>query len=537
MRKWRVLAILLCITLGLTSLTGCKKSEGSKETDVQGTTEGQVTDNSSEASSTNLNQTGFPIVNEPVSLTVFGARDPNQASWKDMKFYQDYEKMSNITLNFQEVPNDGFVEKKQLVFASNELPDVFIRCSFTPAEITQYGVESQQLIPLDDLIEQYAPNLKKLMESDSTIKDGITASDGHIYTLPAVDLSESGHISFKQFINTKWLKTLGMEVPKTTEELKAVLQAFKEKDPNGNGEQDEIPLGIRDTDSVYTLGGSFGLEHQMKDTYNLVDGKLHNWLGDEEFKQYLQFLNELYTGGLLWSDYYKNDLASWRSNLASAAYGVMYMPYTDVFKNVEDQYEGFDALTGPGGSSIWADANNSDAVIGAFAISNSCKDPEAAMRWVDYFYSEEGSIFCRYGVEGDTFNYDESGVPQISAEIANAEEGFMTALGKINLVPGGGFPSLITDKTDGIVASQKTKDAAALLSDNLPGTIVPKPALSIEDGERANAIEQDLFTYRNEAVTKFIIGEWGFDKWDDYCKTLEKTGIKELETIYNNAIK
>lgn len=537
MKKWKVLAVLLCMVLCLTNLAGCKKSEGGKEADKQSAANGKTSEEATVTPSSNLNQEGFPIVNDPVTMTVFGSRDPNHAKWKDVRIFKEYEKMSNIQMDYQEVPNDGFTEKKQLLFASNELPDVFIRCSFTPAEITQYGVESQQLIPLDNLIEQYAPNLKKLMEKDSTIKDAITASDGHIYTLPSVDLSESGHISFKQFINTKWLKAVGMEVPKTTEDLKAVLHAFKDKDPNGNGEQDEIPLGIRDTGAIYSLGGSFGLEHQMRDTYNLVDGKLHNWLCDDEFKEYLQFLNELYTEGLLWSDYYKNDLASWRSNLASAAYGVMYMPYTDVFKNVEDQYEGFDALTGPNGSSIWSDVNISDSVIGAFAISNTCKEPEAAIRWVDYFYGDEGSVFCRYGIEGETFQYDENGQPQISDDIANAKEGFMTALGKINLVPGGGFPSLITDKTDGIVASQKTKEAAALLSDNLPGTIVPKPALSIEDGERVNTIEQDLFTYRDEAVTKFIIGEWGFNKWDDYCKTMEKTGIKELETIYNNSLK
>jgi len=540
MKTKRVLALLMCITLFLMGLSGCKKSDVSVDADKPSTSNEQGSesgDGTAVTPASNLNLEGFPVVNEPVTITVFGARDPNHAEWKDVRVLQEYEKMTNVHMEYQEVPNDGFTEKKQLLFAANELPEVFIRPGFTSAEITMYGVESQQLIQLDSLIEQYAPNFMKVMQEDPSIREAITASDGHIYTLPSVDFSASGHISFKQWINTEWLKAVGMEEPTTTDELKEVLRAFKTEDPNGNGEQDEIPLGIRQTSSIYSLGGSFGLEFQMRDTYNMVDGKLHNWLCDDEFKEYLQFLNELYEEGLLWPDYYKDDLPSWRSNLAAAAYGAMYMPYTDVFMNVEDQYTGFDALTGPKGANIWSDVISSTTVIGAFAISNTCQNPEAAMRWVDYFFSDEGSVFFRFGIEGETFNYDEKGQPMIVDEIKKAEEGFMTALGKINLVPGGGFPSVITDATDGIVASQKTKDAAVLLMDNIPAIIYSKPSLSIEDGERVNAIEQDLSIYRDESVTKFIIGEWNFDKWQDYCDTLEKNGLRELETIYTNALK
>ncbi len=538
MKKTKVLALLLCILLGAASLYGCAKPDDGKKNEPGKSKEQEAdTENPEDGTVSNLNEEGFPIVNEKITMTVFGARDPNHDEWEKVRVFQEYENKSNIHMDYQEVPNDGFDEKKQLLFAGNELPDLFIRANFTRAEITMYGVESQQLIPLEDLIEQYAPNLMKLMDQDPSIRSAITASDGHIYTLPSLDFSATGQMGFKQWINKDWLAAVGMEVPATVEELKAILYAFRDKDPNGNGEKDEIPLGIRQTSSVYSLGGSFGLEYQMKDTYKLVDGKLHNWLCDDEFKEYLQYLNELYSEGLLWQDYYKDDLPSWRSNLASAAYGAMYMPYTDVFVNVEDQYIGYDALTGPRGDKIWSDVTNSTTGIGAFAISNTCASPEAAVRWVDYFYGDEGSIFFRYGVEGETFVYDESGQPKISEDILKAEEGFMTALGKVNLVPGGGFPHVITDATDGIVASQKTKDAAALLKDNFPSTVYAKPALGLEDGERVNALEQDLFTYRDESVTRFIIGELSFDKWEEYCNTLEKNGIRELEEIYNNALK
>ena len=145
-------------------------------------------------------------------------------------------------------------------------------------------------------------------------------------------------------------------------------------------------------------------------------------------------------------------------------------------------------------------------------------------------------MFFAFGEEGTTWHRDENGLPVFNDEILNAEEGFMTALGKINMVPGGGFPCLRVDETDGVVASQRTKEAAAILEPYLPEVYYAKPAVNAEDTDRVVAIEQDLNTYRDEAVTKFIIGEWGFDKWDEYCQTLEQIGIRDLEEIYQNAL-
>ena len=82
------------------------------------------------SSKVSVNETGFPIVNEPLTLTVFGIRDANQAQWEDMLVFQEYEKMTGIHMDFQEVPDQGRDEKKSLLFASNDLPDVFYRPMF-----------------------------------------------------------------------------------------------------------------------------------------------------------------------------------------------------------------------------------------------------------------------------------------------------------------------------------------------------------------------------------------------------------------------
>ncbi|WMJ89748.1 extracellular solute-binding protein [Anaerocolumna sp. MB42-C2] len=539
MKRKRLLAVLFIFVLCISSLGACGKSAPkSGNNNGADTSKGENTSTGAETAETpsNLNETGFPIVKDPITLTVFGSRDQNQANWDEVLVLKKYKEMSNINMDYQEVPADGFDERKQLLFASNELPDILLRCAFTPTEIASYGVASKQLMPLDDLIEKYAPNLSEIYAKNPLLKQAVTAPDGHMYTIPGIDLSATGRMDFKQWINQTWLKAVGKEVPTTLDEFKDVLMAFRDEDPNGNGENDEIPLGIREPSSIYQLGSAFGLQYQMRDTYNVDEnGKIHNWLCDDAFKEYLMYLHDLYSEKLLWQDYYKNDRSLWRSNLSNALFGAFYMPYSDVFLNVEDQFIGYDPLIGPNGEQMWGDATTG-VDIGTFALSNTCKDPEAAIRWVDYFFSEEGSLFFSFGVEGKTYHKDDNGQPKFNDDILNAKEGFMTALGKINLIPGKGVPVLTTDVTDGTVASAKTKEVAANLEKFLPKKVYAKPSVSTDDMDRVNSIEQDLFAYRDEAVTKFILGEWGFDKWDEYCSTIDQIGIKDLETIYQNAL-
>src|SRR5690606_24602348 len=100
-------------------------------------------------------------------------------------------------------------------------------------------------IPLNDLIDQYAPNLKKLLDENPDIRAGMTMPDGNIYGMPTIYDANfpSVLVGSKLWYNEDWLAEIGMEEPQTVDEFYDYLVAVKNTDLNGNGQQDEIPLG------------------------------------------------------------------------------------------------------------------------------------------------------------------------------------------------------------------------------------------------------------------------------------------------------
>lgn len=479
----------------------------------------------------------FPIAKNQVTMTVFGSKDPNQARWKDVLVLKEYEKMTNVKMIYQEVPSQGFEERKSILFAANELPDVFLRADLTNLQIVMYGVVGKQLIPLEGLINQHAPNFKLLMKNYPEIRQAITAPDGHIYTLPYVTTTNTTRTGFKPWINQNWLAKVGMKPPTTLDEYVTVLRAFRDQDPNGNGKQDEIPMGLRDQAAVYTaIAGTWGLQNQMGYQININNNKVKIWLTDPRFKEMLVFLNQLYKEKLLWQDYYTKELPKWRSNLVNGNFGIFYMPFSDVFLSIENNYIGFAPVKGPRGDRSWSNFATPVETVGAFAVSSVNKHPEVAVKWVDYFYSNEGSLFFRYGIEGRTYTLKPGGKPVISTRITQDPRGFMTALGEINLVPGGGFPHWLNEKTEGIVATDKTKEVQKVIDPYLPKAVFPAPIFDKKVADGIVPIMQDINTFRDESVTKFIIGELSFDKWDEYVKTLEKIGLAEVEEAYQKAL-
>ncbi|RRJ65065.1 extracellular solute-binding protein [Paenibacillus oralis] len=517
MRKpWRRSALSIMVIAGLV-LGGCSSGAGkNNEAAPQAATANEVS------------KDGFPIVQEPIQLTMFTRIAPVNGPFKDMPVFQDYEKMSHMQVKFIEAPTDGFQEKKNLLFASNELPDALYRSGLTPLEAVRYGAGGQ-LIPLEDLIAEYAPNLTKLMEQYPEIRAAITTPEGHIYAVPGIVTLAAARTD-KKWINKAWLEKLNLKEPETTDELYDVLVAFRDQDPNGNGQKDEIPLTARVGLHIVTMmSGSFGLDQQLGYNINIVDGQVKIWMGSDRNKEMLMYLNKLYKEKLLDPEVFSHTEAQYLAKQGSGKTGVFFDQTNNNFLPIADQYEGIAPPAGPHGDRLQAQALPVPRDFGAFAITSVNKYPEATMRWIDYFFSDEGATLLRFGREGEHYELKD-GIPYYKEEYSTSE-----TQPKITPYAGGGAPHLISEKVASYINPPQVQEAQQKLDPYMPQVRYAAPMFDEKTAQEVNILRTDIDKYYEEQSTKFIAGALSFDKWDEFQSTLKKMKIDELEKLYQEA--
>lgn len=484
-----------------------------------------------------LNTEGeMPIVTEPVTLSIFGKQGAIHADWQTMDFFTEYQKMTGVTLDFQQAPSQGYDEAKALMFASGvgAYPDMLVAAGLNGSEIIRYGEEGV-LIPLEELMETYAPNYTALMEKYPDIEGRITAPDGHIYALAAVIAVPAARTA-KIWCNTAWLEANGLEVPTTFEELEEVLRAFKTYDANGNGEADEIPIAAADLPSwLTTTAGMFGLQYQFGQEMNLSDdGKtLTTWLTSDEFRQLLEWTAKIYAEGLLDPDIFTQEYSEFNAKMSGQMMGIFFNQADDAFDSTD--YIGIAPFAGMS-EDIYVQSGPVARDMGTFAITCDCEYPEVALRWIDYLFSDEGSYLERYGIEGKTWTRDEDGYPVYADGILDNPNGSGPTIAQFTFWPGGGAPQYLNENNCIAVTSDTTQAAQEALNPYMDYTLYAEPLFDADTNSRLQILGNDIDTYVRSSAAKFIRGEMSFDEWDTYCQTLEGMGLQEWVGIYQERL-
>src|SRR5690625_2553222 len=169
-KKRRFLLTILLMLVAIV-IIGCSKDN-----------DGNDNNNHSEEAAENFNEEGLPIVDETVTLKVAGGTRPTAgANWDDMEAIKKLEDDTNVHLDLSLTPTSDWGEKRSILLGTDDLPDVLLAPSKN--EAVEYG-DQGALIPLNDLIDEYAPNIKKMLEESPFLRKVTTAPDGNIYALP-----------------------------------------------------------------------------------------------------------------------------------------------------------------------------------------------------------------------------------------------------------------------------------------------------------------------------------------------------------------
>ncbi|MEM7035154.1 MAG: ABC transporter substrate-binding protein, partial [Chloroflexota bacterium] len=416
-------------------------------------------------------------------------------------------------------------------------------------------------LPLNDLIEEYGVETKKMFDASPNVRDLITAPDGNIYGMPHVNECYHCTLSQKLWINKIWLDNLGLEVPTTTEELYQVLKAFKEQDPNGNGIADEIPLagaisGWNTNIDGFLMNPFIYSNHYNGNNYlTLENGQIDAAFNKPEWKDGLKFLRRLAEEGLLSDQTFTQDggqLKQMGENpdvaiLGAAPHGSM-TGFTQAYGESERwlTYISVPALEGPTGNRVAAH-DPFRVSSGRFIITSAAANPEVAFRWADGFYDRETTLRSVFGARlGEDWRWADDGEIGINGlpAIWNRGETF----GQVNNFAWSqaGISYRPNELRLGEVADNPERNLEVLLYDASKENYEPYqrpfdqliPPLFFDEAQSLELADMSvgINDYVKEMVARFVTGEADIDaEWDDYLATLDSLGLARYIEIHQEA--
>ncbi len=492
----------------------------------------------------------FPLVNEPLTLHFMAPRPSDYAGgYADMKLLKEYEAMTGIKIEWEEIPSSGWGEKIQLVLNSPELPDVIYSGGISASDAAKYGRDGV-LLPLNDLIENHTVNIKRLLASRPDLKKLLTSPDGNICGLPQIDESVSTQIAGVLGMNMTWLENLGLEIPTTIDEFTEVLRAFKTQDANKNGDpNDEIPLSLRSTNSsdrTTWIGSFFGPFGVVDDSTHIMvkDGKVIFVPETEGFKNALRYFNGLYKEGLLDAESFTQDSSTFYAKARSPeGIGASYVFSTfdlDENDNTYNNYDLIDPIKGADGKALVNLANYISGVAqNRYMITADCADPVAAIKWIDYWCDNgENALTMRFGYEGDSWAWLDDEHNQFT-ELAQTPNG-----DKVNQA----YVSQFTPYTNAVMWElqdlwRKKKNSAPYFierAEKANGSyravavteMWPMVAFNEEDNEIFAEINTDLVNYVENTMTLFMVNGFTDAEFDAFVKRCHELRCDELVQLY-----
>ncbi len=540
-KKLVALLLVLAMALSLAACGGNGDSSASSETSTSSAAEdSSAAEGSGDESQAETSETGefqLPIVDEPTTLSYFVADDSNCAimttDWNDNEFYQEMERRTGVHLEMEMVSSADYQTNFNLMIASGTLADlIYVGASYY-AEGVDAAIDDGYFLDLTDLVDEYMPNYQKVRTSDIQYELLSTTDSGRLGAVYELRQSKQGPW-LGLWIRQDWLDDLNLETPVTFDDYHEVLTAFK----NEKGATAPLILNFSGSDGEFgTMSGGLNVLNswQLDET-----GKVNFGPYMDAWKEYVTIMNQWYNEGLIDPDFMATDeRTADMAKVVTGASGLFAALYTmpSVYEAAsEDSNMNLAPVNPPvknEGDEIHIRLRDS-YTSGNTAISADCENPEVAMRWLDYLFTEEGALLANYGVEGDTFEFDENGDPVYTDKIVNNENGWtMTQTMASYLCPSAGIANW-SDWTREL-AGVREKDQACydVWSEaddtwRLPSSVT----LTQDESTERAALYADISTTVKEQTAQFISGALDIESnWDAYIASLESSGIERAIEI------
>lgn len=524
----RVLAVLMLVMM-VFSVASCGSAD--KEGTTQATTASASTAPNTTEPTANASGTVLGPDEELTVMVSSHGSYPYDENWKIWQYVKE-AMGGKITI---EPIMDNWATKVSLIMASRDkLPDVFHIP--TKVDVDKYALDGPFISILDNLDK--LPNFKQWMDSNADSAEYINshrAGDGNVYQFPSYGLHTINNIR-------TWLyredifKQNNLQAPKDWNELYEVGKKLKEIYP------DSYPIANREAmNKLNIFGPQWKPYMQNKFYYDYNASKWSYGIVEDEFKQMFMFYKKLYDEGLLPVNLLTMNSTDWRTIIANNK-GFIFNDYTiriDMFQEpARKENPNFTLTPIEPPKGLTASASNlmpkTNSEYTGYVICNTGNEKRiaSAMKYVDWFYSKEGSELVSWGKEGETYKVVD-GKKQFILDDKGTPARNLYGVGTYGLY------QVVDVASNEALYTPENVEKSHLVLNWLEDKFNPYEWLSLNEAEvmvKTN-IEVNIDNFVNENLAKFFLGERPMSEWDAFVKQIYDMGLNDMLGIYEQAYK
>lgn len=500
----------------------------------------------------------MPLVTDGTTLEFWWPLFSNYLD-KDLTRQEDYlmfQQMNQITgVNVELIIPNSASEQFGLMMASGDIPDFVYGFSSYYSGGLDHAVEEEVAANLADY-EELMPNLFTVLRSNETFWKEAHTDNGYVALVPSIQSNVYGTADRSWMgyaIREDWLNKLGMEVPTTYDELETLLKAMK-------GTYCEYPFLLHGFNGNFMIdyGSRFWGGYNIDSSWYQIDGQVLYGPLQDAYRDYIQMLIDWREEGLFtdtWLSSYGDGgymavsatdaIATDNSvgvlpvnytmldpmyevNADNPNYGLVGMPFLKV--NEEDEIH----IGRQAANVIYANS-------GAIMVDGG--NVELTCQWFDYLFSDAGMLLYNYGVEDQTFTFDETGKPSWITELFRSDDPTVTDHQLWHQQVGFNEPGYHQFDREFVMYSEPVIELYDVWYNSYdidyvyPGTAT----LTAEEGEEYSHIMSDVETFLGENLAMFLTGARPMSEWDDFRDTLASMNLDEAQAIkqasldrYNN---
>jgi len=486
-----------------------------------------------------INATKLPVTDKPVTLVIWRSFNSNVMQGLDeCEVFKELEKRTGVKVEFVYPPVGQEADNFNLRIATDDLPHIFSTPPEYPGGYRKAVVDGVyiELTPYYD--KGLMPNVKWLRENYEEINRDIVDDEGRMFYWPMIDIVPS-HPWSGLWVRADWLEELGLDMPKTIADWDNMLRRMKEA-------KGVSPLALNIT-AWYGVKTNYMFIAAYDTGYDFINKNNQAVYGPLEpgFKDFLAKMNEWYVEGLIDPDFATRDYQSYNANIANGKVGVCGLAYGELGqiletgRSLEPNFSLKPVVqpTSYDGQVIRLRQNNStvraDREFFTVRLLDDGLD-EIAVKWKDYWYSQDGGDLCSRGPEGVSYQWKEDGSYEwIYPRLKNDEGLDFWTLYPLFKLHNWGY---LRDSTAyefrpevyECIGLWATQDASWVMPDNI--------SLTPEESTEFNNIMVEIRTYVDEMTLKFIIGQEPLSKYDEFVTNIKNMNIDRAIEIQNAAL-